>query len=102
MDFFTKTKEQQLEIAKKQIREIVLRLVTEAEEDYSNWTSAGQIKRSQVINQVISMYPVLTKVVDQESIIAFIDKCIDESLETLRDIIEENENSFVITTKEAE
>lgn len=102
MDFFKKSKQDRLKIAKKQIKEVVLRLVTEAETDYRDWISAGEIKRSQVISKIISMYPVLNQVMDQEEVISFIDECIDDALDILRDIIEQNQSSFVITTKEGE
>ena len=100
MDFFKKSKQDQLDIAKKQIKETILKLVAEAENDYSYMIAAGKIKRSQVIEKIIVMYPALSKVIDQEEIIVFIDECIDDALDILRDVIEKNESSFVITTKE--
>ena len=102
MDFFKKSKQDQLEIATKQIKETILRLVAEAEKDYSSMISAGEIKRSQVIEKIIAMYPAVSNVVNQEEIIDFIDECIDDALDVLRDVIEKNENSFVITTKDGE
>lgn len=90
-DFFSKSQEEQIEIAKAQIKEVMLRLVTEAEKDYKLWNSAGEIKRSQVINQVFEMYPILSKVTNQEDIIAWIDDTINDALKTMRKIFEENE-----------
>lgn len=101
-DFFSKSKEQKLEIAKKQIRECVLRLVTEAEIDFDDFIKAGQIKRSQVIAQIYAEYEILSTIADQEAVIEFIDEAIDDALDILRDIIKENENSFVINTEEVE
>ena len=88
--FFSKSQEEQVAIAKAQIKEIMLRLVTDAEEDYSQWVKSGAIKRSQVIEEIFVMYPVLSKVVNQEEIIAWIDDAIDEALKTMRKIFEEN------------
>lgn len=89
-NYFSKSHEEQLEIAKKQISESMLKLVTKAEENYLNWVSAGPIKRSQVIDQIFKDYPILSKVTNQEEIIAWIDDAIDEALKTMRKIFEEN------------
>lgn len=89
-NYFSKSHEEQLEIAKKQINESMLKLVTKAEENYLNWVSAGPIKRSQVIDQIFKDYPILSKVTNQEEIIAWIDDAIDEALKTMRKIFEEN------------
>lgn len=91
--FFSKSQEEQVEIAKAQIKEIMLRLVTEAECDYYEWLKAGEIKRAQVIDEVFAMYPILSKVTNQEEIIAWIDDAIDEALKKMRKIFEENEAS---------
>lgn len=92
-DFFNKSKAEKIEIAKAQIKVIMLRLVTEAECDYYEWLQAGEIKRAQVIDEVFAMYPILSKVTNQEEVIAFIDEAIDEALKTMRKIFEENKES---------
>lgn len=89
-NYFSKSNEQKVEIAKAQIKETILKLITEAEVDYEAWNQAGSIKRSQVINQIYTDYPILSKVVDQKSLTAWIDETIDESLKTLRAIVAEN------------
>lgn len=88
--FFSKSQDEQLEIAKAQINEIMLRLVTEAECDYEQWVSAGPVKRAQVIDQIFAVYPVLSKVTNQEELIAWLDEAIDEALKIMRKIFEEN------------
>jgi len=85
-----KSKEEQVEIAKSQIKVIMLRLVTEAECDYREWVQSGEIKRAQVIDNVFTMYPILSKVSNQADIIKWIDDCIDLALKTMRKIFEEN------------
>lgn len=108
--FFTKSKEEreaiakaeienQIAIAKAQISEIMLRLVTEAEQDYLAWISAGEIKRAQVINEVFEMYPILSKVSNQEEIIEFLDGAIKEALKTMRKIFEENQQAETTATE---
>lgn len=89
-DFFNKSKEERVRIAREQINEIILRLVTEAEVDYHEWVRSGEIKRAQVIEEVFSLYPILSKVADQQEIIAWIDTAIDDALKVMRKVFEEN------------
>lgn len=90
-DYFSKSDEEKIEIAKAQIKETVLKMVTEAELDYEEWNKAGGIKRSQVIGQIYADYPILSKVVDQQALIEWIDETIDESLKTLREVVSNNQ-----------
>ena len=84
---------EKIAIAKAHVHETILRMITEAEMSYDQWNKAGEIKRSQVIEEIFMMYPVLSKVVNQEELIAWIDSEIDNSLKTLRDVIEINKES---------
>ena len=88
--FFSKSDEEKIAIAKKQIQETMLKLITDAEENYDEWNQAGSIKRAQVINELFANYPILSKVANQEDLIKWIDEVIDESLITLREIVENN------------
>jgi len=101
-NFFSKSDEEKIAIAKKQIKETMLRLVTDAEVDYFEWVSAGSIKRAQVIEQVFEMYPILSKVTNQEELIEWIDDVIDEALETMREIFAENSENKETEDVEAE
>lgn len=88
--FFSKSDEEKIAVAKKQIRETMLKLISDAEENYEEWKQAGSIKRAQVINKLFANYPILSKVTNQEDLIKWIDDVIDESLITLREIVENN------------
>lgn len=90
-DYFSQSNSKKVEVAKAQITEIILKLISDAEIDYETWNKAGSIKRSQVIKQIYTDYPILSKVIDQEAIIAWIDETIDNSLKTLRKIVSENQ-----------
>lgn len=81
--------DEKIEIAKKQISERILKLISDAEENYQAWVSAGEIKRSEVIAKIYDDYPVLSKVVDQEKLIEWIDEQIDTALPTLRELWEQ-------------
>ena len=91
--FFSLSEEKRIELAKKQISEVILRMITEAERDYQMWISAGAIKRAQVIEEIYARYPILEKVADQESLIAWIDEEIERALVVLREIIEKNKEN---------
>ncbi|MBR5604320.1 MAG: hypothetical protein IKW51_09025 [Bacteroidales bacterium] len=101
-DFFSKSDDEKIAIAKKQIQEIMLKLITDAEEDYLTWIDAGAVKRSQVINKVFEMYPILSKVTNQEELIAWIDDVIDDSLETMREIFAKQVDDKVEISDEVE
>lgn len=86
--YLKKSNEEKVEIAKHQIREIMLKMISDAECDYDEWNKSGAIKRSQVIKKIYEMYPILSKVVNQEELTEWIDAEIDDSLETLNDIVD--------------
>lgn len=88
--YLSMSKDEKVTVAKAQIREIMLRLVTEAECDYSEWIKAGSIKRSQVIDEIFTMYPILSEVANQQEIIKWLDDMIVEALKEMRKIFEEN------------
>lgn len=91
--------DKKIEIAKKQISENILKLITQAEKDYAEWEKAGSIKRSEVISEIYKEYPILAKVVNQEELVKWIDEQIDNALPTLRDIIKQNEKDKSDTGK---
>lgn len=101
-NLFTKDKNGQIEIAKAQIKQIVLKLITDAEVDYSDWAKAGNIKRAQVIQKIYADYPILAKVADQETLIAWIDAEINNSLKELRKIVAENATEKATEKEETE
>lgn len=89
VDFMKKSKEEKIAIAKEQIRQTALKLVTNAECDYLEWNKAGSIKRSQVIDEIFEKYPILSKVTNQEELVNWIDEVINEALDTMRDVFAE-------------
>lgn len=97
--YFAKSNKEKVEVAKQQIQQIVLKLITDAEVDYESWNKAGSIKRSQVIKQIFTDYPVLSKVADQQTIVEWIDKTINDALKELRKIVAENQDESVETVE---
>ena len=88
--YINKSNAEKVEIAKSYISESILKMITDAEMDFEEWNKAGSIKRSQVIQEIYANYPILEKIADQQSIINWIDEEIDNSLDTLREIIAGN------------
>ena len=89
--YLSKSNDEKIAIAKAQIEQAILKLITDAEVDYETWTKAGSIKRSQVIQKIFTDYPVLSNISDQKAITEWIDETIDEALKSLREIIAENQ-----------
>lgn len=90
MTYMKQSQEKKIESAKTQLSQTILKFITDAEVDYENWNKAGSVKRSQVIKQIYTEYPILSKVVDQEALIAWIDELINNALKELRKIVAEN------------
>lgn len=83
--------EKEIETAKKILGELILSLVSRAEIEWKNEGSKlGPIKRSQVIEEVFELLPVLSYVTDQEELLKYIDVLIDEALVIVREKIREN------------
>ena len=85
--FLSKSKEEKIEIVKAQIKNILLKLVADAEMQYLDVSKAGAIKRAKVIKEIFDQYPILSKVVNQEKLIAWLDEEIDNALVVLKNII---------------
>lgn len=90
MEFVGHTNEERIVIAKQQIKETILKMILDAELDFNDWNKAGSIKRSQVIGMIYEKYPILSKAVNQNDLIAWIDMEINESLKTLKEVVENN------------
>lgn len=89
-NYLSKSQEERIKIAKVQIKESMLKMITDAEISFESWNEAGSIKRSQVIKQIYDQYPIVSKIVDQTSFIEWVDMEINNSLKTLRKIVSSN------------
>lgn len=89
-EFFSKSDDEKIAIAKKQVQETMLKLITDAEIDWQDYKKSGSVKRAQVIEEIFEKYQVLSKVTDQEALIAWIDETIDDALKTMREVFTEN------------
>lgn len=96
-NYVSKSNTEKIEVAKQQIQEIILKLISDAEYDYEKFVKAGSIKRAQVVQKIFEDYPILTKVVDQTTLIKWIDENIDNALNTLREIANVNKEENINT-----
>lgn len=97
--FFQKSNENQIKIAKTQIQQTMLKLITSAEIDFDKWNESGSIKRSQVIEEIFRKYPILSKATNQNDVINWLDSQINESLKTLRTIVKANQDTTDTTSQ---
>ena len=87
INYFSKSTDEQISIAKEQIKQVLLKMIADAELNYDDWNKTGKIKRSEVICKIFSQYPILAKAENQQELISWIDREIDNSLATLESII---------------
>lgn len=99
--YVSKSNTEKIEIAKKQIQEVILKLISDAEYDYEEFVKAGSIKRAQVIQKIFEDYPVLAKVTDQTALVEWIDETIDNALKTLREIVAMNKEVVDVNVESA-
>ena len=75
--YLATSKEEKIEMAKKALKENLLKYMADAEIEWSSYEKAGEIKRAQVISKIYEDYPIMREYVDQDELIKFIDKQID-------------------------
>lgn len=88
--YLKKSNTEKVAIAKRQLEEIMLKLVADAEEDYEIYHKAGEIKRAEVLNIIYDKFPILANVMPQEQLIEWLDSQIDAALAVLREILNEH------------
>lgn len=71
------SKEEKIEMARKALKENLLKYMADAEIEWSSFEKSGEIKRAQVISKIYQDYPILKEYVDQDELIKFIDDQID-------------------------
>lgn len=86
--YLSKSKEEKIAIAKEIIQQTMLARVSKAEKDYAEWSKSGMAKRAQVISSIYADFPILEKLIDQESLIAWIDEKINEALKKMCEMLE--------------
>lgn len=88
--FAEKEETEQIAFAKELVCKTILKYVSEAEREYSEWVKAGATKRAQVISKIYADFPILNAVKDQDGLIEWIDEIIKEALKEMREMVSEN------------
>lgn len=83
------SKEEKIALAKHLIAIGIDAMVAEAEFKFADYEKSGQLKRSYVIQMIYEKYPELNKVIEQEEILDWIDKLIENSVARLKTTISE-------------
>ena len=89
--FKNMSEEERIEALMKLIKELIIKLMADAEISWSEISKSGKIKRAEVISEVYKQYPILSTFKDQEAIIAEIDKMIDEAIEEVEGFVYGND-----------
>ena len=90
-DYLKLSNEEKVEVALLQIKDIALKLVTNAELTWEEYYKSGSLKRSQVLDNIYLQFPILKTVIDRDALIVKIDYIIDAALIEMREIIETTE-----------
>lgn len=86
-DYLKLSNEEKVEVALLQIKDIALKLVTNAELNWEEYYKSGSLKRSQVLDSIYLQFPILKTVIDRDALIVKIDYIIDAALIEMREII---------------
>lgn len=92
VNYINLSEEKKIEIALEQIRKVMLELVTKAETEYK--LDTGKLKRSKVLNEVYTRYPILKDIIKQEELEKRLDEIIDENLNTMKDMLSNNREFY--------
>lgn len=90
-DYLKLSNDDKINIALSQIKDIALKLVTDAELTWEEYYKSGSLKRSQVLDSIYLQFPILKTVIDRDALIIKIDYIIDAALIEMREIIETTE-----------
>lgn len=84
------TDEEKIELAMESIRSVIEEKVAKAEVEWADYKKTGYIKKSQVISELYTQFPILSKYVNQDELITRIEELIDEALVNINKTINEN------------
>ena len=90
-DFIDKFKdlsdEEKIKVILRIVKAEILKLMSDAEVEWSSFEKAGIIKKSQVIGKIYEKYPVLSSYINQEMIICELEKIIEENMNNMNSVI---------------
>lgn len=85
--FIKLSDEEKIEALLAVIKKEILNYMSEAEIDWKDVEKSGAIKKSQVISKIYEKYPELSKIINQEKLIAQIEIIIEQTMTEMNDIL---------------
>lgn len=75
-------RENQIEKIKAQVVDSIMVMIAEIEKDHDDIKRLGVYEKSKIMQKIYEQYPILRKAQDQTELTKWIDKAIDETLDT--------------------
>jgi len=91
------TNDQKVNLAFTSVSKIILDLVTNAQDKFG--VDMNVIKRSNVLSAIYSQFPILTEVMDQDTVTAKIDKLIDDAIAEMKEVLAKKAKSETPVTE---
>ena len=88
-DFMKLSEEDQINQILIAVKGILLSKMAEAEIGWEDYKKSGDLKRSEVINEIYKEFPILKDICDQEKLIEIITSMIDDEMDNMNRIINE-------------
>lgn len=85
--FIKLSDEEKIEALLAVIKKEILNYMSEAEIDWKDVEKSGAIKKSQVISKIYEKYPELSKIINQEKLIAQIEIIIEQTMTEMNNIL---------------
>ena len=95
-DYFKMSKEDRVKSTLVIIKKELLKLMCDAELDWSHIQKSGELKKSQVIKKIYEQFPILNQYVDQDELIKMIETMIEDGMEKMNSIINKIDQEQVI------
>lgn len=85
--FIKLSDEEKIEALLTVIKKEILNYMSEAEIDWKDVEKSGAVKKSQVISKIYEKYPELSKIINQEKLIAQIEIIIEQTMTEMNNIL---------------
>lgn len=83
------TREQRIEAALSVVKGELLKLMSDAEIEWSEYKKSGALKKSQVLKEIYTQFPFLQDYINQDELVTKITEMIDAEMENMNKILKE-------------
>jgi hypothetical protein len=81
------------------VKKEVLKMMSKAEIDWEEYKKSGELKKSQVITDIYTQFPILSEYVNQDELIEKIEALIEEEMGKMNQIINEESSEETYVTE---